>query len=155
MEIFSALIALGVGNSMVTGEFLAQRPMMRSFDVFFDLLLYTRLSKQSWDWWSDTPSCSLWRHCHYIDSACWRLGSINRTHGNVIPHKSFFLYYYFVTSSRGSSFVLIPQSCQAITSTNNEPDHRHIYASPDLNELTHWGLVTPFGDIDLGQHWLR
>ena len=21
--------------------------------------------------------------------------------------------------------------------------------------LTHWGLVTPFGDIDLGQHWLR
>ena len=21
--------------------------------------------------------------------------------------------------------------------------------------LTHWGLVTQFGDIDLGQHWLR
>ena len=21
--------------------------------------------------------------------------------------------------------------------------------------LTHWGLVMPFGDIDLGQHWLR
>ena len=21
--------------------------------------------------------------------------------------------------------------------------------------LTHWGLVTPFGDIDPGQHWLR
>ena len=21
--------------------------------------------------------------------------------------------------------------------------------------LTHWGLVTPFGDIDLGQHWLK
>ena len=21
--------------------------------------------------------------------------------------------------------------------------------------LTYWGLVTPFGDIDLGQHWLR
>ena len=24
-----------------------------------------------------------------------------------------------------------------------------------LNVLTHWGLVTPFGDIDLGQHWIR
>ena len=24
-----------------------------------------------------------------------------------------------------------------------------------LSTLTHWGLVTPFGDIDLGQHWLR
>ena len=23
------------------------------------------------------------------------------------------------------------------------------------NELTHWGLVTPYGDRDLGQHWLR
>ena len=22
-------------------------------------------------------------------------------------------------------------------------------------ELIHWGLVTPYGDIDLGQHWLR
>ena len=26
---------------------------------------------------------------------------------------------------------------------------------PGDDELTHWGLVTPFGDIDLGQHWLR
>ena len=23
------------------------------------------------------------------------------------------------------------------------------------NQLTHWGLVTPYGDRDLGQHWLR
>ena len=23
------------------------------------------------------------------------------------------------------------------------------------NMLTHWGLVTPYGDVDLGQHWLR
>ena len=22
-------------------------------------------------------------------------------------------------------------------------------------DLTHWGLVTPYGDSDLGQHWLR
>ena len=24
-----------------------------------------------------------------------------------------------------------------------------------LNVLTHWGIVTPYGDIELGQHWLR
>ena len=24
-----------------------------------------------------------------------------------------------------------------------------------LNMLTHWGLVTPHGDIELGQHWFR
>ena len=43
-------------------EFPAQRPVTRSFYVFFDLRLNKRLSKQSWGWWSETPSSSLWRH---------------------------------------------------------------------------------------------
>ena len=62
METFSALLALCAGNSPVTGEFPAQRPVTRSFDIFFDLPLNKRLSKQSWGWWFETPSCSLWRH---------------------------------------------------------------------------------------------
>ena len=33
----SALLALYAGNSPVTGEFPSQRPVTRSFDVFFDL----------------------------------------------------------------------------------------------------------------------
>ena len=49
MEIFSALLALCAGNSPVTGEFHAQRPVMRNFDVFFDLRLNKLLGKQSWD----------------------------------------------------------------------------------------------------------
>ena len=32
------------------------------FDVFFDLRLNKRLSKQWWGWWFETPSRSLWRH---------------------------------------------------------------------------------------------
>ena len=39
VEAFSALLALCAGNSSVTGEFAAQRPARRSFDVFFDLHL--------------------------------------------------------------------------------------------------------------------
>ena len=39
METFSALLALYEGNSPVTGEFPSQRPVRRSFDVFFDLRL--------------------------------------------------------------------------------------------------------------------
>ena len=39
-----------------------QRPVARSFDVFFDLRLNKRLSKQSWGWWFHIPSCSLWCH---------------------------------------------------------------------------------------------
>ena len=45
MEIFYALLAICVGNSLVTGEFLAQRPVTRSFDVFFDLRPNNRLRK--------------------------------------------------------------------------------------------------------------
>ena len=40
----------------------AQRPVMRSFDVFFDLRVNKQLSKQSWGWWFKTLSCSLLRH---------------------------------------------------------------------------------------------
>ena len=41
-----------------------QRPVTRGFDVFFDLHLNKRLSKQSRCRWFETPSCSLWRHCN-------------------------------------------------------------------------------------------
>ena len=49
-------------HSPVTGEFSSQRPVTRSFGVFVDLCLNKRLSKQSWGWWFETPSWSLWRH---------------------------------------------------------------------------------------------
>ena len=62
METFSALPAICAGNSPVPGEFPAQRPVTRSFDVFFDLHPNKRLSKQSRGWWFETPSCSSWRH---------------------------------------------------------------------------------------------
>ena len=64
METFSALLALCAGNSPVTGEFPSQRLVMRNFDIFFDLRLNKRLSKQSWSWWFETPSCPLRRHCN-------------------------------------------------------------------------------------------
>ena len=63
-QTFSALLAICAGNSLVPGEFPAQRPVTRSFDVFFDLRLNEQLSKQSWGWWFETPSRSLWRHCN-------------------------------------------------------------------------------------------
>ena len=68
METFSALLAFCAGNSPVTGEFPAQRPVTRSFDVFFDLCLKKhRFSKQSWGWWFETLSRSLGRQCNYAD----------------------------------------------------------------------------------------
>ena len=46
------------------GEFPAQRPVTRSFDVFFHLRLNKRLSKQPRGWWFETPPWSLWRQCN-------------------------------------------------------------------------------------------
>ena len=73
METCSALLAYCAGNSPVTGEFPAQRPATRSFDVFFDPRLNKRVSKQWWGWWFETQSGPLWRHCN---SFAW-LGRIS------------------------------------------------------------------------------
>ena len=42
------------GTSPVTGDFTPQRPVTRSFGVFFDRHLNKRLNKQSWGWWFET-----------------------------------------------------------------------------------------------------
>ena len=47
-------------------QFPAQRPVTRSFDVFFDLCLNKRLSKQSSGWWFEAQSRPLWRHCDVV-----------------------------------------------------------------------------------------
>ena len=66
MKTFSATLAICAENSPVPGEFPTQRPVTRSFDVFFDLRLNKRLSKQSWGWSFETLSCPLWRHCNGV-----------------------------------------------------------------------------------------
>ena len=66
METISALLAICAGNSPVPGEFPAQRPVTRNFDVFFDLRLNKRLRKQSWGWWFVTLSRPLWRHFNVL-----------------------------------------------------------------------------------------
>ena len=59
METFSALLALCAGNSPVSGEFPAQRPVTRSFDVFFDL-------RQLNDWVNTREAGDLRRYrAHY------------------------------------------------------------------------------------------
>ena len=47
MVAFSALLALCEWNPRSNGGYPSQKPVTRSFDVFFDLRLNERLSKQS------------------------------------------------------------------------------------------------------------
>ena len=63
-ETFSALLVICAGNLPVPGEFPTQRPVTRSFYVFFDLRPNKRLRKHRWGWWFETPLCPLWRHCN-------------------------------------------------------------------------------------------
>ena len=57
METFSALLVICAG---------IHRSVTRSFNIFFDLHLNKRLSKQWWGWWFETTSRPLW--CHSNDS---------------------------------------------------------------------------------------
>ena len=63
-KLLSALLAICAGNSPVSGEFPSQRPVTRNFDIFFDLRLNKRLTRQSWGWWFETVSRPLWRQCN-------------------------------------------------------------------------------------------
>ena len=91
METFSALLAICAGNSPASGEFPAQRPMMRSFDVFFDLC--QRLRKQSWGWWFETLSRPLWCPCN--DYKVWpMLLSGMLEHRKMLIHCGLNIYIY-------------------------------------------------------------
>ena len=51
----------GIHRSRWIPHTKTQRPVTRSFYVFFDLRLNKRLSKKPRGWWLETLSCSLWR----------------------------------------------------------------------------------------------
>ena len=71
METFSALLAICAGNSPVTGEFPSQRPVTRSFDVFFEN-----------GWVNNREAGDMGRHHAHYDvivikkPAMWRLDAL-------------------------------------------------------------------------------
>ena len=116
MDPFSALLAVCAGNSPVTGEFPSQRPVVRSFDVFFDLCLNKRLSKRSWGWWFETPSRSSWRHC------------------NVVVTKQILFLCYFSVFRGWINLRLLYIYCSLRINTPNDIHHVHIWhVSPQLS----------------------
>ena len=89
MEAFSALLVLCAGNSPVTGEFPAQRPVRRSFDVS---LIYAWINS----WVNNREAGDLRRHRANYDVMVmnWTLGNIFRCNSNqkemlFIPKNTF------------------------------------------------------------------
>ena len=83
METFSAILATARGINRSPVNFPHKGQWHGAFDVFCDLRLNKRLSKQSWGWWFETPSSPLWRHSNgylvmnlkkiHVKRACTRL----------------------------------------------------------------------------------
>ena len=76
METFSALLAICAGNSPVTGEFPAQRPVTRSFDDFFALN----------GWINNREAGDLRRHRAHYDATVMRWYNVlNKDTGKKYP----------------------------------------------------------------------
>ena len=158
METFSALLAIWAGNSPVSGEFSAQRPVTRSFDVFFDLCPNKRLSKQSWGWWFETPSGSLWRHSNYKVISHWGRVRIQDHHWSTYwpvayqapRHRlnkcrlvaNVFQWNFYKDTP--FSFEKMHLKCFLQMSVNLLHDDRHSVSLHD----GFWRPATPFTDMD-------
>ena len=67
----------GIHRSPVNSPRKDQRRRASMF--FFDHHLNKWLNKQSWGWWFEAPSYSLWRHCRdYISRHIWQLTNPSR-----------------------------------------------------------------------------
>ena len=126
METFSALLSICAGNSPVPGEFPAQRPVMRILDVFFDLRLNKRLSKQSWGWWFQTLSCPLWRHSNDFQHPA--LASNNKIHYSYHDLKDQYLNIKFQAlhlRESFSGFFSRSRIWQALRQQGNQTAFKH------------------------------
>ena len=89
METFSALLAICAGNSPVPGEFPAQRPVTRSFDVFFV-------------WVNDGEADDMRLHRAHYDVTVMYTTSFSPFNGHVNPNgfrnKCFAWYNSLMTS---------------------------------------------------------
>ena len=87
-------------------------PVTRSFDVFFDVHLIKRLSKQSWGWLIETPPCSLWRHFNA------------HKHSNSPDISHSFTRRWIHTIARQLSFIF--------KGINLSPSHSHLFHALSL-----------------------
>ena len=162
METFSALLAICAGNSPVPGEFPTQRPVTRSFDVYFDLRLNKRLYKQSWGWWFVMLLCPLWRHSNDIPNlnplkrakpTCILIEDGGRTMGsftNKHKCKENQLKHHFRNTTLNT---LRPRQMDAISQTT----FSNAFSWMKMFEFRlkfHWSLF-PGVQLTIFQHWFR
>ena len=105
----SLQLAIFAGNSLVPGEFPAQRPVARSFNIFFDLRLNKRLSQQSWGWRFETLLHPLWHHCNVLYILSLRLQTPYYT--TVLGHQQMWYYLFTELNNSHSKFSSLSMFC--------------------------------------------
>ena len=153
METLSALLAICAGNSPVHGEFPAQRPVTRSFDVYFDMHPNKRLSKHSWGWWFETPSYPLWRHWNASDAyisvskLCYYCVQIMACRlFRQAPNHYLYQYWFIDHWTIGNK---LQGNLNKYKSVFLHENAHEIYRLQNhgLNMFIHCGLVTPYGVV--------
>ena len=118
------------------GEFPTQRPVTRSFDVFFDLRLNNRLSKQPWGWWFETPSWSLWLQCNDM---CRR-----PTYNTVTTTPIFVQPYMTIIEIKDIGWIFMTYSVHFMVISSNSLTPRDAYicyqTRPSLVQIMAWRL---------------
>ena len=132
MQTFSALLALCEGKPLVTGGFPSQRPVTRSFCVFFDLRLNTEgFCKQPRRRWFETPSRSLWRHCNvFLYDICFISIQISPKFDSKNPDNSNPASVHILTRRRTATGQYLDQCC------NVSWRHRALLGQAGANEAT-------------------
>ena len=144
METFSALLALCEGKSPVTGEFPSQRLVTWSLDVFFNLRLNQRVSKQSGRRWFETPSRSLWRHCNGKHNNGIRLYTKNKMALiNEISMKNIFYEIFAISCTESCHFNFAYYT--RITSAIENVIRTFIFVNCPMAQSVRWLAVRVYG----------
>ena len=125
-------------STLVAFEFTTQRPVTRSFDVFFVLHLNKQLRKQSWGWWFETTSLSLWRHCDENgEILCVFFGKVSI---DFIPRVVLLVLYNGLPQCQWCAFheycLIIHFIHQKILITKNQPKHIRMHITWDITSLS-------------------
>ena len=139
METFSALLAICAGNSPVPGELPAQRPVTRSFDIFFDLRPNKQLSKQRWGWWFETLSCPLWRHRNIMMITMLMMAQMVGWRWYIYTHNT--IWDDGISNVIMISYIGLTTAKHLIQSDPNSKTTMFLVLSCSCLCLTHWSQV--------------
>ena len=110
---------------------------------FFYLRLIKRLSKQSWGWWFETSSCSLWRHWNIETPSCslWRHCNEKGTPYLDLTDELCFCIYIYRERERGRERVVLTLNVKYVDGSAKKLYFLHTGLIPDIRLFCTYTLI--------------